>query len=177
MKTKALILLAHPDPREPNLNRHLALQAANLSPVTIRDLYQAYPDGKIDVGYEQSLLLDHSVVIFQFPLYWYSTPPLLKTWQDEVLLWNFAFGPEGDKLHGKKFMISLTAGGLENEFHAGEKHGYTLSEFLIPIEHTMRYCGMTVEKPFIMYGANKTNDAEVAQRAKEYSLRVASLLK
>ena len=67
MKTKALILLAHPDMRESNLNRHLASQAATQGDVTVHDLYKTYPDEIIDVAREQRLLREHSVVIFQLP--------------------------------------------------------------------------------------------------------------
>lgn len=177
LKSKALILLAHPDMRDSNLNRHLALKAASHGFVTIHDLYKEYPNGKIDVAREQSLLKEHDAVVFQFPLYWYSTPPLLKAWQDEVLLWNFAFGPNGGLMKGRKFMVAVTAGGKESDFRSGEKHGYTLSEFLIPLEHTMRYCGYDVVPHFSMYEANKTTEAALSEKALEYISKIESLLK
>ena len=39
----------------------------------------------------------HDVVIFQFPLFWYSTPPILKQWQDIVLEYGWAYGEGGTK--------------------------------------------------------------------------------
>jgi putative NADPH-quinone reductase len=53
--------------------------------VTIHQLYAAYPDFRIDVKREQELLSLHDRMILQFPLYWYSTPALLKQWFDVVL--------------------------------------------------------------------------------------------
>jgi glutathione-regulated potassium-efflux system ancillary protein KefG len=40
-------------------------------------------------------------------LYWYSTPAILKEWQDLVLEHVFAYGHEGTKLHGKIFFLRL----------------------------------------------------------------------
>ncbi len=176
MKTKALILLAHPDMRESNLNRHLASQAATRGDVTVHDLYRTYPDEVIDVAREQKLLREYSVVIFQFPLYWYSTPPLLKAWQDKVLLWNFAFGPEGGMLKGK-FMVAVTAGGKETDFRLGEKHGRPLAEFMYPLEQTMRYCGLEPQPHFSMYESNKATAEILALKSAEYIGRIDSLLK
>ncbi|RTL87458.1 flavodoxin family protein [Ancylobacter aquaticus] len=68
---------------------------------TSRDLYAEYPDFTIDVEREQQLLLEHDRIVLQFPMYWYSMPPLLKKWLDDVLTYNFAYGSKGDKLKGK----------------------------------------------------------------------------
>ena len=57
-------------------------------------------------------LLDHDVVLFQFPLFWYSTPSILKEWQDLVLEHGFAYGAEGDALDGKRMMIAVTVAAL-----------------------------------------------------------------
>ena len=65
------------------------------------DMYGRYPDFQIDVEHEQSALLAHDRVIFQFPMYWYSVPPLLKKWLDDVLTYGFAYGSSGDKLAGR----------------------------------------------------------------------------
>jgi len=46
-------------------------------------------------------LLEHDRIVLQFPMYWYSMPPLLKKWLDDVLTYNFAYGSKGDKLKGK----------------------------------------------------------------------------
>ena len=54
--------------------------------VTFVDLYAEYPRFEIDVDREQARLLAHDVIVFQNPLFWYSTPAILKEWQD--LFWN-----------------------------------------------------------------------------------------
>ena len=60
--------------------------------VTLVDLYGEYPDYRIDIDREQQRLRDHDVVVFMFPLYWYSTPSMLKEWQDLVLEHGWAYG-------------------------------------------------------------------------------------
>ncbi|MGT2357467.1 NAD(P)H-dependent oxidoreductase [Staphylococcus aureus] len=44
----------------------------------MHDLYREYPDFIINVKREQELVENHDNIIFQFPLYWYSSPSLLK---------------------------------------------------------------------------------------------------
>nr|WP_260506727.1 NAD(P)H-dependent oxidoreductase [Brevibacillus brevis] len=65
--------------------------------ITIHEIYKEYPDWNIDVPREQQLLEAYDHVIFQFPLYWYSYPPLLKKWFDDVFAYGWAYGSNGDK--------------------------------------------------------------------------------
>ena len=44
----------------------------------------------------QVALVAADTIVFQFPFYWYSVPPLLKEWIDLVLEHGFAYGLEGD---------------------------------------------------------------------------------
>ena len=74
MTREILILFAHPAIRRSRVNRRLVAAARSVVGVTVHDLYEAYPDLDIDVPREQELLSEHSVVVFQHPFYWYSTP-------------------------------------------------------------------------------------------------------
>ncbi|MDX1383156.1 MAG: NAD(P)H-dependent oxidoreductase, partial [Thermoanaerobaculia bacterium] len=93
-----LVLLAHPALERSRINARMAAAAAELEGVLVRDLYEAYPDLDVDVDAEQRLLAAHDVVIFQHPLYWYSTPALLKEWMDLVLQHGWAYGDGGTAL-------------------------------------------------------------------------------
>lgn len=59
------------------------------------DLYAEYPSFQIDIEREQGRLLAHEVIVFTHPLYCYSTPAILKEWQDLVLEYGFAYGSKG----------------------------------------------------------------------------------
>ena len=84
--------------------------------VTINSLYDRYPDFYIDVIAEQQLLLEHDIIIWQHPFFWYSGPALLKEWFDLVLQHGFAYGEKGLKLQGKKAMSVITTGGRQDVY-------------------------------------------------------------
>ncbi|WP_313367145.1 NAD(P)H-dependent oxidoreductase [Sphingobacterium mizutaii] len=74
----------------------------------IGDIHNLYPDYKINKKVEHEVLLRHQAIVFQYPIYWYSKPAILKHWFDEVFEHQFASGSKGDKLKGKNFVPSIT---------------------------------------------------------------------
>ena len=92
---RVLILFAHPAPERSEVNAPLFEASRGREGVTLVDLYAEYPDYRIDIDREQQRLVDHDVVVFMFPLYWYSTPAILKEWQDLVLEHGWAYGSTG----------------------------------------------------------------------------------
>ena len=56
--------------------------------MTVRHLDALYPDRRIYVAAEQAVLMAHDRIVFQHPFYWYSTPPLMKQWLDELLTYG-----------------------------------------------------------------------------------------
>ena len=150
---RILVLLAHPSLDRSEVNRPMAEAIEELDGVTLIDLYAEYPDFQIDIDREQARLVAHDVVVFQHPLYWYSTPAILKEWQDLVLEHGFAYGTEGTALHGKIFFNALTAGGLEAAYCAEGYNHFTIRELLHPIEQTAMLCGMTYLPPFALFGS------------------------
>jgi putative NADPH-quinone reductase len=156
--SRILVLLAHPSLDRSEVNRPMAEAIDGLDGVTLIDLYAEYPDFQIDIDREQAQLLAHDVVVFQHPLYWYSTPAILKEWQDLVLEHGFAYGTEGTALHGKIFFNALTAGGLEAAYCAEGYNHFTIRELLHPIEQTAMLCGMTYLPPFALFGSRTAVD-------------------
>ena len=78
---KILIIVAHPNISQSMANRTwIEAFTSHSDRYTVHDLYATYPDGNIDVAAEQALIEAHGSVIFQFPVYWFSSPPLLKQW-------------------------------------------------------------------------------------------------
>ena len=123
--------------------------------VTLVDLYGDYPDYHIDVEREQKRLLKHDVIVFLHPFYWYSTPALLKEWQDLVLEYGFAYGAKGTRLAGKIFFSALTAGGPEKAYKRRGYNHFTLRELLAPLEQTANLCGMVYLPPFALYASRR----------------------
>ncbi|GIQ64649.1 hypothetical protein PACILC2_32170 [Paenibacillus cisolokensis] len=75
---KTLTLVAHPRLQESRVNRTWKERLEKEQNITVHDLYQTYPTEVLDVEREQRLLTEHDRIVFQFPFYWHSTPPLLK---------------------------------------------------------------------------------------------------
>ena len=152
-RKRILVLFAHPSIDRSEVNVELLSATLDREGVTVVDLCAEYPDYRIDVDREQQRLRDHDVIVFMFPLYWYSTPAILKEWQDLVLEYGFAYGQEGTALRGKVLLCALTAGGPEKAYRADGFNHYTLRELLRPIEQTATLCGMRFIAPFALFAA------------------------
>ncbi|MFD2166147.1 NAD(P)H-dependent oxidoreductase [Thalassotalea euphylliae] len=150
---RILLLFAHPSQHRSEINAPLFKAAQELDYVTAVDLYAEYPRFEINIEREQKRLLAHDVVLFQFPFYWYSTPSILKEWQDLVLEYGFAYGHEGKALHGKTFITAITAGGKEDAYRAQGYNHFTVRELLQPLEQTARLTGMEYLPPFALFGS------------------------
>ena len=150
---RVLVLFAHPVIERSRVNRCLLDHITGLEGVTVRDLYEHYPTFAIDVAAEQELLLEHDVIVFQHPLFWYSTPAILKEWQDLVLEHGWAYGDEGRALEGKLFLVSTTTGGSEFAYRTDGQNRFTMREFLVPLEQTAALCRMRYIAPYVVHGS------------------------
>ncbi len=99
---KLLILFAHPALEKSRVHSRMVDKIQRIPNVTFHDLYEEYPDFDIDVRREQKLLLSNDIIILQHPFYWYSSPAILKEWQDLVLEHKWAYGAGGTALTGKE---------------------------------------------------------------------------
>lgn len=150
---RILVLFAHPSQERSEVNRPLAQAARGVSGVDLVDLYAEYPTLAIDVDREQARLVASDILVFLHPLYWYSTPAILKEWQDLVLEHGFAYGSNGTALHGKIFFNALTTGGPEPAYCSKGYNHFTIRDLLRPLEQTARLCGMVYLPPFALFGA------------------------
>ena len=173
---KVLLLFAHPSLERSEVNSELLKASQGVSGITIVDLYAEYPDYRIDIEREQSRLREHDVVIFMFPMYWYSTPSILKEWQDLVLEYGFAYGHEGTALHGKTLLCVLTAGGAELAYRSEGYNHFTIRQLLAPIEQTANLTGMRYLAPFALFGSRTAVEEErVGQHVADWLLTLEAL--
>lgn len=63
---KTLVIVAHPNLTNSVINKMWADRLHQEMEITVHDLYATYPDRKIDVAYEQQLLLEHNRIVFSF---------------------------------------------------------------------------------------------------------------
>lgn len=165
---RILVLFAHPALEKSRLNRRLVDAVRDLPGVTVHDLYEEYPDFEIDVAREQELLLEHDGIVFQHPFFWYSTPAMLKQWQDLVLQHGWAYGSQGTALHGKWMMSAITTGGREEAYGPDGRNRFTIRQLLAPIEQTAALCGMDYLPPFVVHGTHRMQEPEMQDHAADY---------
>ncbi|CAH7222023.1 NAD(P)H-dependent oxidoreductase [Vibrio chagasii] len=176
-KNRVLVLFAHPSQHRSEANKPLFEQAKRIDGVTCVDLYAEYPTFKINIDREQKRLLDHDIIIFQFPLYWYSTPAILKEWQDLVLEYGFAYGTDGNELEGKKFLCSITAGGKEDAYQTDGYNHFTIRELLHPLEQTAALCGMEYLAPYALFGSRTAlEESRITGHVERYKFLLESLV-
>lgn len=103
------------------------------------DLAALYPDYRINIAAEQQALLQHQMVVFQYPLYWYNMPAILKQYFDSVFTYGFAYGEKGDKLKGKNFVPGITVGAPAQDYRADGKAHFRICELCKNLKQTAYY--------------------------------------
>lgn len=164
---KTLVIVAHPNLTESKINKMWVNRLHQENGITVHDLYSEYPEGKINVEREQQLLLEHDRIVFQFPFYWYSSPSLLKEWQDVVLTYGWAYGSQGTKLHGKDFILAISTGGPEDAYQAGGYNQYSMSELTKPFQATANLTGMRFLPTFTTQGVRLLTNEQIRETAEE----------
>jgi len=173
-ESRILILFAHPALHRSRVNRKLIAGIDKTPGVTFHDLYELYPDFDIDVKTEQQLLLEHKVVIFHHPFFWYSIPAILKEWQDLVLEHGWAYGHNGTALKGKIFFNVISTGGREDAYQKDGYNRYTIRELIRPIEQTAVLCGMNFLPPFVVHGTHSINEKDIIRHNDDYKRLLAA---
>jgi glutathione-regulated potassium-efflux system ancillary protein KefF len=169
-----LVIVAHPSLEQSRANARLMQAAQKIPKVQVRDLYALYPDYLIDVAAEQAALSAAQLVVWQHPIHWYNTTPLMKLYLDEVLALNWAYGPSGSALRGKDVWLVATTGGPEDSYHPASYNRYFFDAFLPPYEQTAALCGMRFLQPMLLHGAHQVSEAALAEHAAVYAQRLRS---
>lgn len=164
---RILLIFAHPVLEKSRVHREL-LQHIPAADITLHDLYETYPHFLIDVHKEKKLLLEHDILLFQFPFYWYSAPALLKHWMELVLEHGWAYGKNGVALTGKSWMNIITCGGNKEAYQPSGKNHRTVEEFCYSFEESARLCNMQYRAPYIIYGTHRLTPGDIRQEAMRY---------
>lgn len=169
-----------------------AVDAADFGPAASRPLKVPVDSGRAfdtgvlaaDVRAEQDKLLWAELIVFQFPLWWYTMPAILKGWVDRVFTYHFAYGvgEHSDVKYGERFgegtlagrraLLSVTVGGPESHYAERGING-PIDDLLFPIQHgILYYPGLDVLPPFVVYGTDRRTDADWPDIAKAFEQRL-----
>lgn len=157
---KTLIIVAHPNLKGSSVNKRFVEELKKFpEKYEIRKLYELYPDEKIAVAEEQKVIEQFDKIIFQFPIYWYNCPPLLKKWFDEVLIFGWAYGSKYG-LERKKMALCLSANGNEEDYQSNGKHKFTLTQLTNSFDSSFNYIKADYKSFFAFYGAQSNATKE-----------------
>jgi glutathione-regulated potassium-efflux system ancillary protein KefG len=174
-KNKIMVLYFHPNHHKSRINNALISAIDGIDGITIRNMYEIYPDFYINIQREQQLLLEHDLIVWQHPFYWYSSPALLKEWIDLVLEHGFAYGRTGTALKGKQVMSAITSGGRREVYRKGGSRNYTIPQLLAPFRQTVQICYMDYLAPFVVHGTHLLDRDSLMPIAAEYKKLLISL--
>ena len=174
MQSTTLVILAHPNIEKSIANKHIS-QLLEKENVVVRNLNQLYPDNRIDVKTEQDFLLKADTIIFQYPLFWYNVPSILKEWIDSVFTYGFAFGKGNYQLEGKKIIVSFTTGSSNKDYPKE-----VVEKIVFPFKGLAEYCKMNyVTEVYSHEIANYSDEAKEKSRtyAEIHAKKLIDLLK
>ncbi|KAM4589337.1 ribosyldihydronicotinamide dehydrogenase [quinone]-like [Fundulus diaphanus] len=142
----------------------------------------AWEQGKLsdDITKEQSKLTEADLIIFQFPMYWFSVPAILKGWIDRVLTNGFAFSKDKRYSQGvfqdKKAMLSFTTGSIESMFSPTGING-DMNVTLWPLQNGIfHYCGFQVLAPQIFWAPSAAAVEDRKSMLESWCTRLQGLL-
>jgi NAD(P)H dehydrogenase (quinone) len=118
-----------------------------------------------DIIREQERVATADFLLFQFPLWWYAVPAILKGWADRVLSYGFAYTDQRQfdrgLLKGKRAMLSVTTGGTREELLADERYTGSPEQFLKPFSGgVLGFTGMNVLPALMTYAPSQMNAAQ-----------------
>ncbi|PTI45918.1 NAD(P)H oxidoreductase [Staphylococcus xylosus] len=164
-----LVVVAHPDINNSTVNKAWRDELSQHEElVTVHEIYLEYPHGQIDIEKEQKLLEAHDHIIFQYPLYWYSCPPLLKQYLDEVFTYGWAYGSQGNALEGKKFGLAISIGAVPEAYTPEGNVQFTIDELISPMIATTRFVKANYVGAHKLYSAFTITPSQLAENTESY---------
>lgn len=176
---KILVISAHPNISYSTANRVILEELANHDNIEVMDIMKNYPDGQIDIPFEQKMLDEADALVIQSPMIWYNLPAHARNWLEKVFAYGYAHGPGGDRLKQKPVLLSFTLGGSQEAYTREGQHGNPVENFLLPTMQLFRYCGAHVLPPIYSYNMaayEPGEQARVESTAREHARQVLEQL-
>jgi len=132
-----------------------------------------------DISAEQEKIEWCDLMIWQFPLWWFSVPAILKGWVDRVFAMDKAYGNgkiyENGLLRGRKALLSLTTGGPQDAYLENGIQG-DINGILRPLQRgILEFTGFTVLNPFVVYGPARLGQEDRLIELNRWAVRLSRL--
>jgi NAD(P)H dehydrogenase (quinone) len=132
-----------------------------------------------DIKAELDKLIAADLVILSFPIFWFSTPAIMKGWIDRVLVSGRCYGGmrfyDRGGLAGKKVLVALTLGGQSHMFTPQGVHGPLEDMLKHLLRGTLGYVGFDVLEPFIGWHVPYVSAEARAEFLDKYRARLSTL--
>jgi len=119
------------------------------------------------------------LMIWQFPLWWFGLPGMLKGWVDRVFAMGRTYG--GSRLYangafnGKRAMLSMTTGGPAAAYEKGGFNG-DINAILRPVHRgILQFTGFEVLAPQIVNGPVRLEQSERTALLADYAVRLKTI--
>ncbi len=168
-----MVLFAHPYYEYSHTSAELVQLYQNLDHIDVKDLYEEYPDFHIPAFRERKRLHAYERLIFHFPLIWFSYPPLLKLWIDEVfdMTWT---EDSHHPLQNKDALIVVTIGGSKEQYMPGGKYQTTIAELLKSLTISLNMNSIAVKNLIEIYDADDLSTEDLQEFAQNIKKNLES---
>lgn len=134
-----------------------------------------------DIVGEIEKIQQANLLLFIFPIWWFSVPAILKGWFDRILAmgitWDSGRIYENGLLKGKQAMLIASAGGPSDYYKHEGLHKATMNEILHPINHgTLAFCGLSVHEPFVALNVLGSPPETLEHNLQELQFRIDNLV-
>ncbi|MGX7108805.1 NAD(P)H-dependent oxidoreductase [Facklamia miroungae] len=158
---RVISYIAHDHLANSSSQQFLLASGKALTAIDYVDLTSEWHEkGSFKSSEELARLANYDRILFQFPLYWYQAPAILKIWMDQVFDDQLNIKQTQKILREKEFGIVLTVGSKRESFQPGERVGVTLSELLSPYYAWSNYFAMKYLPPFVISQFHYLTEAE-----------------
>lgn len=132
-----------------------------------------------DIRAEQEKVTWSDLVIFQFPMWWFGMPAVLKGWVDRTMARGFAYGAgrkyDTGMLRGRRAMVCATTGTASSLYEPDGIDG-DINHILWPVHNGIfRYLGFDVLPPFVAWMPGRVSPEEREAYLEAYGKRLLTL--
>lgn len=167
-RNKILIVFAHPLYEKSRINKIINTYIPSTDEITFHDLYELYPEFEIDIQLERQLILEHDIIVWQFPLYWYSCPALMKQWMDMVLHFKNKDDLDINSMSQKAILPIISVGEMQKTFLDNTPDETSIFDYLLPFKRIVEFSNMKYYPPLLIKISKLSSMEDIYKKGEQY---------